>query len=492
MLAFLLLLLVLLGTSHAQQPCAAEVSSGRIELRGAEITFGLGRHTLRSESDAALSAIACVMAQRPLIHVRIEVHSDSQGNAQASRDLTARRAREVREALVKRGVDGRRIRAYGYGPDKPVPALLVANSRAAKRVEVVLIDSLMTGSSDPDGDGIINRNDACPFEPENFNGYQDEDGCPDTPPSSSSVAKAGPKPAPKPDPKPATPRTSPEPRPAPRPAPQAARTAPALPSIESPARTGRKAKGESAVVIGIEKYYVIPDVPHAKRDASAFYDFLVYTRGVPGGRVQLLTEGSREHILAAVDRAASEAGRGGRVWIYFAGHGIGDPATQERLLLGDDVRPDAIAFSSRGVPIPEIERRVTSAGAEPLLVLDTCYAGVSRGGESLVGGTRFVVPSYALENPERGAQWAAAGPSQLSGPLPEVEHGAFTYFAVGALRGWADGEIDGVRDGKVTAAEANAFVYKALRRMGMLQQQPVWMGDEDLVLSEGVSEKPPF
>lgn len=32
---------------------------------------------------------------------------------------------------------------------------------------------------DTDGDGIPDPTDACPFQPENFNGHEDEDGCPD-------------------------------------------------------------------------------------------------------------------------------------------------------------------------------------------------------------------------------------------------------------------------------------------------------------------------
>ena len=31
---------------------------------------------------------------------------------------------------------------------------------------------------------------------------------------------------------------------------------------------------------------------------------------------------------------------GGVVWVYFAGHGAASPETGERLLLGDDIRPD--------------------------------------------------------------------------------------------------------------------------------------------------------
>ena len=36
--------------------------------------------------------------------------------------------------------------------------------------------------SDPDGDGFAGAGDSCPGLAETFNGYQDADGCPDTPP----------------------------------------------------------------------------------------------------------------------------------------------------------------------------------------------------------------------------------------------------------------------------------------------------------------------
>ncbi len=41
---------------------------------------------------------------------------------------------------------------------------------------------------DSDGDGIPDEADKCPREPETYNGYQDEDGCPDTPPAGTKSA----------------------------------------------------------------------------------------------------------------------------------------------------------------------------------------------------------------------------------------------------------------------------------------------------------------
>ena len=49
---------------------------------------------------------------------------------------------------------------------------------------------------------------------------------------------------------------------------------------------------------------------------------------------------------------------------------------------------------------------------------------------------------------------------EAAGSLESLEHGFFTWLVVGALRGWADGEVDGRRDGAVNAVEAGLFVER--------------------------------
>lgn len=244
------------------------------------------------------------------------------------------------------------------------------------------------------------------------------------------------------------------------------------PDLLQPLRTGERAPADAAVVIGIETYPFVADVPYARRDAQAMYQFLVYTRGVPADRVRLLDNGaSREQILDAVGRAGEQAGRDGTVWIYFAGHGAADTDSGDRLLLGDDVRQDAAAFTARGVSVHTLERLAAKGGASVNLFVDACYAGLGRGGEELLAGKRFLVPTYASAPNARVVEWNAAGPNELSGPIDAVRHGAFTYFAVGALRGWADGQLDGVPDGQVTADEARLYVNASLRTLQNTEQQ---------------------
>ncbi|MBW2256380.1 MAG: caspase family protein [Deltaproteobacteria bacterium] len=303
------------------------------------------------------------------------------------------------------------------------------------------------------------------------------------------VAAAEP-PVPEPD-QPAQPPTPP-PVPPVLPAPT---QPPQLPPVAGRLVTGVVANQDAAVVIGLSDYDRIADVPDADKDAEAFRNFLVYTRGIPPHRVQYLDQGTREHIEAAVAELGEQVGPGGTMWVYFAGHGAASTTTRERVLLGDDVRGDAISFDSRSLPISRIEELAGAGGGRVLLILDTCFGGVGRGGDQLIAGKRFLVPEYATQPSSGGvAQWNAASPNELSGSLGTVGHGAFTYLAIGAMRGWADGELSGQRDGEVTGQEAQAFIVRALGALQMREQHPVWVGEgggAEWVLSEGVEEVGP-
>ncbi|MFH1463186.1 MAG: caspase family protein [Pseudomonadota bacterium] len=259
----------------------------------------------------------------------------------------------------------------------------------------------------------------------------------------------------------------------------AAATAAPLPDIDEPLKAGARAPNDAAVVVGIEDYSYIADVPWATRDAQAFYRALVYTVGVPAGRVRLLDQGaSHEMIREALGQAATQAGRSGRVWFYFAGHGAASSRDGERMILGQDVRADVSAFDSRGLTMGEISQLAGGQGAQVVMVLDTCYTGRDRAGVALVPGGRFVVPAYASRAEPKVVAWTAAGPNEVAKPLDSVGHGVFTYFVIGALRGWADGQLDGTRDGRVTLEEASLYVNDSLAAAQVGHQHPALQADD--------------
>ena len=265
----------------------------------------------------------------------------------------------------------------------------------------------------------------------------------------------------------------------------------ALPDLDVPHRTGAAAPQDAAVVVGIEDYFQLPNVPGAVSDAALMVEVLAETRGIPRSRIRVLDRGaSREQILAAADEVAQLAAEG-TAWLYFAGHGAASPQDGRRLLLGDDARPDLAVFESRSVAVDVLAQRLGAAGGQAVLLLDTCYTGVDRAGEALFD-KRFAIPTRVRDEQRlaNGAEpliWTATSPGEWSGTLAGTGHGAFTWTVAGALRGWADTD----QSGAITAQEASAYVAQALLAMQVTDQHPVMEGPTHAVLSEGRLEAAP-
>jgi len=254
--------------------------------------------------------------------------------------------------------------------------------------------------------------------------------------------------------------------------------------IDRPLRTGAASPHDSAVIIGVERYpFLQLDVPYATRDAEAFETLSIYTLGIPPSRVQFLEGPTLAQMVNALQQAGEETTSKGTVYVYFAGHGASS-SDGDRMLLGADVPYDVALFDSAGLTLDRIQKLAGRSSASVVVLADACYAGVGRTGDAIVEGARHVVPAYALEARSKSVIWTAAGPAEVAGPLDAVEHGAFSYFAIGALRGWADGEVSGEPDGEVTTEEASLFISRALKEVGIRSQHPSLVGDTQ-VLSKG-------
>ncbi len=260
------------------------------------------------------------------------------------------------------------------------------------------------------------------------------------------------------------------------------------PSIDSPPVSGQRATRDRAVVISNEAYTGFGPVSYATRDAEAFVAWLTRTRGLPSVNVIRLPNATKRQISEAVARAASDTPSDGTLWVYYAGHGLGmqlaSGGAPERVLLGINAVARSDELTDYVVPVSELQRTAaTSAAAKVVFVLDACFNNAGRGGGALVDG-RFAVPVGAVRTPGRVVVWSATDANETAVPYAPANHGAFTYFAVGALSGWADG-VDGASDGAVTLDEAQAYVSRAMASVGILGQTPQLVGVGGLVASQG-------
>jgi hypothetical protein len=261
----------------------------------------------------------------------------------------------------------------------------------------------------------------------------------------------------------------------------------ASPSIDEPPVSGARAPSDYAVVIANQDYASFPDVAYAARDADAFSAWLTRTRGVPPVNVIRLNGATRKKMEDAVTRAATLVPAGGTLWVYYSGHGLGmrlGADAAERVLVGINAVPSADEIGENVVSVAALERIAgRSPAAHSVFLVDSCFNNKDASGQPIVRGS-FAVPSGRPTAQSKVTVWTAASEDETARWYEPARHGAFTYFAVGALSGWADG-VAGATDGEVTLGEAQAWVQRAMSSAGILDQNPDVIGDASVSLARG-------
>lgn len=84
------------------------------------VFFDTGKSTLRPESFSALNELADALKLKPSLVIEIAGHTDNIGTKESNLLLSERRAQSVRAYLLKKGIDGKRIVAKGYGDTEAV------------------------------------------------------------------------------------------------------------------------------------------------------------------------------------------------------------------------------------------------------------------------------------------------------------------------------------------------------------------------------------
>ena len=108
-------------------------------LKTTPIEFLPGRFTLPRTAHENLQNLADILNECQTANVIIEGHTDASGQPQANQRLSGQRASSVLGLLIQFGVDKKRLRAIGYGADKPIVDNDTIENRALnRRIEMKL------------------------------------------------------------------------------------------------------------------------------------------------------------------------------------------------------------------------------------------------------------------------------------------------------------------------------------------------------------------
>jgi hypothetical protein len=239
-----------------------------------------------------------------------------------------------------------------------------------------------------------------------------------------------------------------------------------------------------AIIIGIADYKSLPKADFANDDARAFYDYAIRALGIKPENIKLLVDSDAEEVeimrtfrnwLPSKVRSTTD------VYVFYSGHGLPTADGQGLYLIPPRAARDLI--DDTAIPFSKINAALQSAKPKSVtMILDACYSGQARSGETLVASARPV--QLKTENrlfPENFTVITASQNDQISSSNPDLQHGIFSYYLMKGM----EGEADANRDGKITLGEMQAYLVENVgRQAGMMnrKQEPQLVGDANRVL----------
>lgn len=117
----------------------APIEIGQV-VRLNNVFFDFDKWDLRPESYVELNRVVELMTNNPSIEIEMSAHTDSYGSDEYNFKLSDERARSVREYILSKGIDPKRIVSQGYGETKPVvPNDTDENRQLNRRVEFKIL-----------------------------------------------------------------------------------------------------------------------------------------------------------------------------------------------------------------------------------------------------------------------------------------------------------------------------------------------------------------
>ncbi|MEK6782462.1 MAG: OmpA family protein [Bacteroidota bacterium] len=110
------------GTSAQTKTLTVEMQKLKVGVSSVlrNIYFDFAKATFKQESYNELNKLETMLTQNAGLQIEISGHTDSVGPNEYNKQLSQRRANAVKNFLTSKGIDTRRIKAMGYGEDKPL------------------------------------------------------------------------------------------------------------------------------------------------------------------------------------------------------------------------------------------------------------------------------------------------------------------------------------------------------------------------------------
>lgn len=216
-----------------------------------------------------------------------------------------------------------------------------------------------------------------------------------------------------------------------------------------------------ALVIGIEKYRDVTAATGARGDAERFAEMARTTLGVPEDNIRMLLDdrAGKSDIAKQIRWLQSNVPAGGRIYMYYSGHGAPDPTSGASFLVPYDGDPQYLTESA--IKMTEILGDLEKTKAKDVLAIaDSCFSG--QGGRSVLApGTRPLVRVQDVKTTARVALLSASSGAEISGPSADGKGGLFSKYLIDAI---GSGQADMNGDGQISLKELEEWIAPRVKR----------------------------
>ncbi len=258
------------------------------------------------------------------------------------------------------------------------------------------------------------------------------------------------------------------------------------------------------LLVGVNDYQDIglPSLRYPALDCQGLEAALVKaTEGFPNKEVVVLHDFASQtpkltNIRKSLQKIVSQSQAHDSIMLYFSGHGMLEPNTQEAVLCFSDTNKNNLLAT--GLPMQELVKMLGASPAkQQLLCLDTCHSGdmalLGAGSGSARDGNIAPLSNTTpqLMNVLRQQASQSKGfcallscdRGQQSWEFPELGHGVFTYYLMRGLSGEAadnSGFIDADGLYKYVYRQTVQYIDKLNHQVRLINQQKLKRGDSKL------------
>jgi outer membrane protein OmpA-like peptidoglycan-associated protein len=142
--------------AHRLEGALSRVAETRSSARGfivnlPDILFDSNESTLKPAAKITIAKLSGILLLMPELNLRVEGHTDSTGSAAHNTSLSQRRADAVLAFLAEQGIADERMKAVGYGMERPVAENATAAGRGRNRRVELVIGEGPIGEPQPQG-----------------------------------------------------------------------------------------------------------------------------------------------------------------------------------------------------------------------------------------------------------------------------------------------------------------------------------------------------